>query len=370
MKQLLFVRELSDIEKNRLEQGLQSSAAFTVRRCQILLSSAQKKSAQQIAEELHISDQCVREAIHAFESEGLSCLQEKSHARHDDQRPFDEAGLARLQEIIRRSPRTFGHDSSVWTLAWLAETCWTERISRRPVSGDSVGRALKKVGIQWRRAKRWIRSPDPHYEHKKNRYAALKQYGHCQPDWLVLDQDECWFSRFAQVGLHTWAAAREAQRLVQRQPDPQDQPKALACLGAVNQQTGQRYVYFCDGQPNTEKIILMLERLLAIARDQGKRVLAIFWDQASWHKSKKLKRWSRAHNRQAKQHGQVRLLTLLLPSKSPWLNSMEAHWVHAKRKVSEFDGKLPLAMLKRRLGAHFQVPLIEAHLNHSAAFLH
>jgi transposase len=174
MKQPIFVRELSETEKNQLEQGLQSSAAFTVRRCQILLSSAQHKTAQQIAEELHISDQCAREAIHAFEREGLACLQEKSHARHDDQRPFDQVGLARLQEIIRLSPRTLGHDSSVWTLALLAETCWAERISRRPVSAESVGRALKSVGIQWRRAKRWIRSPDLHYEHKKTLYGLKR----------------------------------------------------------------------------------------------------------------------------------------------------------------------------------------------------
>jgi hypothetical protein len=195
----------------------------------------------------------------------------------------------------------------------------------------------------------------------KKRYRALKAYGHHQPDWLVVDQDECWFSRFAQVGLHTWAA-HQADRLVQRETGPTNQPKALTSLGAVCQRTAQRYVYFCDGQPNTDKVILMLKRLLAIARDLGRRGLAIFWDQASWHKRKKLKRWLRAHNRQAKQSGDVRLLTLLLPSKSPWLNSMEPHWVHAKRKMAEFDGKLPLTMLKRRLCAHFQVPLIEAHL--------
>ncbi len=104
----------------------------------------------------------------------------------------------------------------------------------------------------------------------------------------------------------------------------------------------------------------MLKRLLAVARDLGKRVLLILWDRASWHKSKPLYRWIRAHNRQAKQTGDVRLLTCLLPSKSPWLNSMEPHWLHAKRKVGEPDGKLSVAMLKRRLCAHFQVPLIEA----------
>jgi len=168
MKPPIYVRKLSETEKRELEQGLHSSAAFTVRRCQILLSSAQRKTAQQIATELHVSDQCVREAIHAFGNEGLACLREKSHARHDDQRPFDDAGLAQLQEIMRQTPRVFGHDTSLWTLNLLAETCWQEKISRRPVNVDSVRGALKSVGIQWRRAKRWIRSPDPHYAHKKN----------------------------------------------------------------------------------------------------------------------------------------------------------------------------------------------------------
>lgn len=167
MKKPLFVRKLTKQERSTLQTGLQSAMAFTVRRCQILLSSAQKKTAGQIATELHCSDQCVREAIKAFEREGLACLQAKSHARHDDQRPFDEAGLVRLQEIIRLSPRTFGHESSVWTLALLAETCQAEGISRRSVNEDSVSRALKKVGVRWRQAKKWIRSPDPHYEHKK-----------------------------------------------------------------------------------------------------------------------------------------------------------------------------------------------------------
>jgi transposase len=167
MKKPIFVRTLSKEEKSTLQTGLQSAVAFTVRRCQILLSSAQKKTARQIAGDLHCSDQCVRETLKAFEREGLACLQEKSHARHDDQRPFDEAGLVRLEEIIRLSPRTFGHETSLWTLALLAETCVAEGISRRPVNEDSVRRALKSVGIQWRRAKHWLHSPDPHYDHKK-----------------------------------------------------------------------------------------------------------------------------------------------------------------------------------------------------------
>lgn len=190
----------------------------------------------------------------------------------------------------------------------------------------------------------------------------MKQYGLTQPDWLVLDQDECWFSRFNQTNSHGWAAVDQSLRLVQRTPAREEKLKALACVGAVCQNTGRRYFYLCPGQPNTDTTILLLNQLLAIARDQGKRVVLIFWDQASWHQSRKLRRWINQHNQTAKRTGDVRLLTYLLPSKSPWLNSMEPHWVHAKRKVAEWDGKLSVLSLKRRLCAHFQVPLIEAQL--------
>jgi transposase len=163
----IYVRELTEQERRTLEKGLRSSSAFTVRHCQMLLSSADGKRANQIAAELHCTGQAVREAIHAFEEEGLACLQEKSHARQDQQSGFDEAGRERLRKLIRLSPREFGHETSVWTLALLAETCLREGIASRPVNGDNVGYVLREMGIDWRRAKHRIRSPDGHYEHRK-----------------------------------------------------------------------------------------------------------------------------------------------------------------------------------------------------------
>jgi hypothetical protein len=177
-----------------------------------------------------------------------------------------------------------------------------------------------------------------------------------------MDQDECWFSRFAQPRMHSWAAKGEELRLVERQPKPKEPDKALACFGAVRQDTGERFLYFSDGQSDTERSILMLERLLEVARREKKRVLVIIWDRASWHKSQKMKAWRYQHNRMAKRDGDVRLLIYLLPVKSHWLNPMEAHWVHAKRAIVEPDGELSAAHLKRRLCAHFQVDLANATL--------
>jgi hypothetical protein len=141
----IYVRELTDEERRTLEKGLHSSSAFVIRRCQMLLSSAAGKTANQIGTELHCSGQGVRKAIHAF----------------------DAGGRERLRELIRLSPRQFGHETSVWTLALLAETCQSEGIALRPVNADNLGYVLRDMGIEWRRAKNWLRSPDAHYEHRK-----------------------------------------------------------------------------------------------------------------------------------------------------------------------------------------------------------
>jgi transposase len=163
----IYVTNLTEEEGQALRKGLRSSSAFTARRCQILLSSAEGKKPIQIATELHCSDQTVRDAIHAFRRERLACLNEKSHARHDQQSAFDEASRERLREMIRLSPRQFGYETSVWTLALLAEACGAQGVASRSVNRDNVGYVLREMGIDWRRAKRWIRSPDERYEHRK-----------------------------------------------------------------------------------------------------------------------------------------------------------------------------------------------------------
>ncbi len=163
----LKVRELSQEDIVALNRGLRSSDAFTVRRSQILLSSRDRETPQQIGSELRCSDQCVREAIHAFHSEGLSCLVAKSHAPHRDQSAMDDSGRERLKEVLHHSPRHFGRDSSLWTLEGLAEVSYAEGITSRQVSTETVRRSLKKLGENWKRAKKRISSPDPKYELEK-----------------------------------------------------------------------------------------------------------------------------------------------------------------------------------------------------------
>lgn len=167
MRNFTHVHPLTSEERAALVQGTKLKSGFTVRRSHILLLSAEGYKPQDIARRLHCGQQTARTVIHAFEREGVACLQEKSRRPHQDYRAFDEAGLKRLEEIIHQSPRDFGLATSLWTLPLLAKVCFQEKIVARPISYETVRRGLLKLGIDWRRARQHITSHDPHYERKK-----------------------------------------------------------------------------------------------------------------------------------------------------------------------------------------------------------
>src|SRR5215204_3305238 len=66
MRRPIYVRPLSDAERETLEAGLRSSDAFVMRRCQILLASGRGENAYQIARSLGCNPQTARNAIHEF----------------------------------------------------------------------------------------------------------------------------------------------------------------------------------------------------------------------------------------------------------------------------------------------------------------
>ncbi len=168
MPKPLYVRGLTSEEREQLRAGLRSSSAFTVRRSQILLMNSEDHlTARQIAARLRCSDQCVREALRAFGQEGIGCLQAKSHRKHHLEPKFSPSGLERLAGLVHQSPRQYGYPTSLWSLAQLAEVSFKEGLSSETVSYETVRQALKKLDIDWRRARQHITSPDPHYERKK-----------------------------------------------------------------------------------------------------------------------------------------------------------------------------------------------------------
>jgi transposase len=111
---------------------------------------------------------------------------------------------------------------------------------------------------------------------------------------------------------------------------------------------------FVEGRPVSAVITDFLAWCSQRLSAQGLTALVLIWDNASWHKSAAVRTWLRQHNQRVKatRHG-VRIVTCRLPVQSPWLNPLEAKWVHGKRAVSEAECLLSAEELESRVYAYY-----------------
>lgn len=168
MKPPLFVRSLSESERDTLRQGLRSPEAFCLRRCQILLASDQDQVPSRIAATLGCSSQSVRNALRAFAAEGLACLCPKSKTPKTIHFAWPREHDEDLRALLHQSPRNCGQSTSLWTLELAARVCFARGWTKRLLSGEAIRLVLKRLGVGWKRAKHWLTSPDPEYARKKN----------------------------------------------------------------------------------------------------------------------------------------------------------------------------------------------------------
>ena len=163
----IFVREPSGAERAQLEASLRAPSAFTVRRAQIVLRSAAGQRPRAIAPGLCCAVQTVRNGIRAFNARGVAALTAGSPRPKSAAPALDGAALERLRALLHRSPRAFGQPRSTWTLALLARVAHEQGLSATVLSPETIRRALLRLGLSWRRAKRWLTSPDPAYAREK-----------------------------------------------------------------------------------------------------------------------------------------------------------------------------------------------------------
>ena len=188
---------------------------------------------------------------------------------------------------------------------------------------------------------------------QKNRRDRLIDLARGRPGWALGFADEVWFSRLAPPALHTWTAG-EPCRLTRHAADRADpEPPALACYGLWLPGRERMLLRFVAGRPVSAVTCIFLAWITARLAADGVRVLALIWDNASWHISREVRTWIRQHNRRVKAAGGCRLLVCRLPSKSPWLNPTEPRWAHGKRAVVEPARRLTAAELKQRLCDHY-----------------
>lgn len=121
---------------------------------------------------------------------------------------------------------------------------------------------------------------------------------------------------------------------------------------------------FATPRPVGEATSAYLSWLAQEVGKQGVRRVVVVWDNASWHRSKAVVGWIKAHNRAAlvaRHAGEssVQLTPCWGPRKSPWLNPIEVRWAHGKRAVSEPQRKLTVAEMQARVCAYYKCEELE-----------
>jgi hypothetical protein len=170
--------------------------------------------------------------------------------------------------------------------------------------------------------------------------------------------DECWWSRLAQPALHAGAAGGPLRLHERAAPAGDRGRKALACYGLLRADTGGMLVRFVEGRPVSQVTEDFLGWVCGRLAAAGKRVLALVWDNAAWHISRRVRRWIKAHNRRAKREGGVRILACRLPVKAPWLNPIEPKWVHGKGAVVEPERVLAAPEVMERVCRYYGCELL------------
>jgi transposase len=115
---------------------------------------------------------------------------------------------------------------------------------------------------------------------------------------------------------------------------------------------------FVEGRPLGEVTVQFLEWLCWSVAQEGKQVLVVIWDDASWHTADVVARWVKEQNRRAARGEGVRVVVCELPVASPWLNNIEPCWTHAKKAIMEVDRKLTAAEITHRVCEHFRCALL------------
>jgi transposase len=119
-------------------------------------------------------------------------------------------------------------------------------------------------------------------------------------------------------------------------------PDAIRCYGLLRNDTGRVRVRLVGDRPVGDVTVQFLSWACEALAGGGKKVLIVVWDEASRHRADAVSAWVRQHNERVRGGGGVELVTCELPVASPWLNTIEPCWTHAKEAIM-YPGRRPTA---------------------------
>ena len=186
-KPSVFVRTLS-MEEGRKLQRITRTAKNPVRlrRAIVVLMSGQGQAVRDITSLMQVSEDYVRDVIHAFNERGFDALDPKPSGGR--RRKIGEQLRTWICRIAATSPANWGLTGfSTWSLTKLRDHLLREGIVAE-LSRETLRRILREGGVSWQTTTTWKTSTDPEFIPKMRR--VLDLYDHPPADGRVVCVDE------------------------------------------------------------------------------------------------------------------------------------------------------------------------------------
>jgi transposase len=289
---------LRELRRSTRDKGL-------AMRCQIVLLAGKGRFRTGIAESVGCSVSWVDRVLARFREYGEMGLLDR---REDNGIvKLDEPFLARLYEVVDKSPLDFGYSRPTWTQELLVEVMAVETGVR--VHVGTMSRALKAIGARRGRPKPMVGCPWATRAKSRRISMIRRAISDLSPGEVAFYLDEVDIHLNPKIGPDWMNRGKQKQVLT-----PGQNVKRYVC-GALNAASG-RLEYVAGDRKNSLLFIEMLQKLLKI--HALAQVIHVVLDNFKIHSSKQVRTWLEQNGKRLRLH--------FLPPYCPDHNKIERVW--------------------------------------------
>lgn len=292
------------------------------RRLKVIDLSGQGYSVPELSRMFNLGSGAIRRHIHAYNEAGLDGLRPDYGQGRRSTLSWTKAEWL---DLLSQSPADLAllaTGAQNWTHALLAQYLATYQ--QVQLSQATISRALRRVGIRWRRAKARVYSPDPLYVVKRQRIAELQQLalaGHLTSQTAHPESDEppkpATLVFLDSTDLHwcpdigpTYAPVGQQVKV----DTPGQDHSWLTLFGSLHFPSGEG-LYTVHHRKRAAELLEHLQLLIDHAPE---RFWFVVLDNASAHTTTAIETFAADHRQ--------RIELVYLPTYSPHLNLIERLW--------------------------------------------
>ena len=315
---MIRIRQLTQKEKQILKGHYKRSACGLIReRAHTLLLADQNRSAADIALILMKKEDTVRQWLTDFNQRGISTIFHKYEGNTNASK-LTQKQRKEIEEILKNPPAEQGLPKQFWDVPIIKEYIKGE-FGVVYESDRSYHYLLKFNGLSFKLPTPFDfkRNIEQINQKLKEIHTELPKYLN-DDQWEVLAADEARITWEAEIR-RAWLKQNEKTIIrVHRSNEYQNY------FGALNLKSRKAHAIRLDWQ-DTDEIIKALEELL---KNYPNKNICLVWDNARWHKSKKLREKLRKNNSLEHLH------LINFPPYAPDVNPEEHVWKFGKDMIA------------------------------------